>query len=84
VIWRLTYFVNEARKTDEGWLVLGEPGLGPPELGDQFDGVHHQDDGSEDVGRFRVLALQEGSMSIAGPPSVRLRRDDILIGEVER
>ncbi len=82
--WRLTYFVSEARRTHEGWLVLGEPGLGPPELGDEFDGVHHQDDGSEDVGTFSVLAIQDGSMSITGPPSVSLRPDDILMGEVER
>ena len=70
---RLTYFVDEVNQTDNGWLIVGEPGLGPPEPGDEFYGLVHQDDDAEEAATFRVMADEGGWMSIMGPHSVRFR-----------
>jgi hypothetical protein len=41
VEWRITFFVRSAEKSPDGWVVHGEAGLGPPEVGDEFFFVQH-------------------------------------------
>jgi hypothetical protein len=40
----MTFLVNIANPTSDGWTVSGEPGLGPPREGDAFSFAHHEDD----------------------------------------
>lgn len=78
--WRVSFLVNQAKQTPEGWLVHGEPGLGPPTPGDQFTAVHHEPEGYEEHATFRVDALDGDEMWLSGSHDVRLRPGDILLG----
>jgi hypothetical protein len=84
VEWRITYFVKSALPTPDGWLVEGEPGLGPPQAGDEFSFVLHQDVGREDLVILRVERYDGLSMLVVPNDEVELRADDILGGEVDR
>jgi hypothetical protein len=83
VDWRITYFVNSAERTPEGWLVHGERGLGPPTNGDVFSFVHHQDSGQDDEVVLRIKKYDESFVLLAATEQVELRAGDILGGEVE-
>jgi hypothetical protein len=82
--WRVSFFVSGAQQTDEGWLVHGEPALGPPAPGDEFSGVLHEPEGREEPATFRVVAVDGGDMRISGTHDVQLRAGDILFGVVDR
>lgn len=84
VEWRITYFVNRASRSQEGWEVEGEPGLGPPRVGDEFSFVLHQDTGKEDLVGLRVERFDGSSMLVSGKDEVEIRPGDIIGGEVER
>jgi hypothetical protein len=82
--WRITFFVEEAEPTSDGWIVTGERGLGPPEAGDAFSFVHHEDDHSEDVAVLRVVEAAPDRLRLVTQDRLRLRQGDILGGEVDR
>src|SRR5581483_3324441 len=82
VEWRITFFVHEAERTADGWLVQGEAGLGPPEAGDQFSFVHHEDLQTEDPIRLRITEADPRTLRLVGGHEARLRPGDILGGEV--
>lgn len=84
VQWRVTFFVNDADRTPDGWTIRGEAGLGPPEPGDEFSFVQHRDHLDEDRVAFRVLEIHSGSLRVSGGTDVVLRKGDILGGEVNR
>ena len=84
VEWRITYFVNRASRSLEGWTVEGEPGLGPPEVGDEFRFVLHQDTETEDQVNLRVEKFDGSSMLVSGGDEIELRVGDIIGGVVER
>jgi hypothetical protein len=84
VEWRITYLVNRAERTADGWVVYGDRGLGPPAEGEQFSFVHHQDTGLDDEVVLRIESYDDSSMWLATTESVELRPGDILGGEVER
>lgn len=82
--WRLTFFVESAERRQHGWQVAGESGLGPPQMGDTFSFVQHQDTGREDWTLLRVVEADERFLVLEGGTKVDLRRGDILGGEVQR
>lgn len=84
VKWRITYFVKRATRTPDGWEVEGEPGLGPPQVGDEFSFVLHQDTKKEDLITLRVDRFDGPSMLVSGNGEVEIRPGDIIGGEVER
>lgn len=78
---RVTFFVGEADRTSDGWLVRGEPGLGPPQTGDRFTFVQHQDDTGEEAIDVQVAEVGEAFLRLVGSTEVALRASDILGGE---
>lgn len=79
---RITYFVTCADRTEGGWFVRGEPGLGPPAEGNEFSFVHHQDHGQEDKIRLLIESYDGDSLVLAAKGDIELRPGDILGGEV--
>jgi hypothetical protein len=85
VQWRITFFVNDADRTPDGWTIRGEAGLGPPEPGDEFSFVQHRDHHlDEDRVALRVMEIRSGSLRVSGGTDIMLRQGDILGGEVKR
>lgn len=78
---RLTFFVNKAAPTSDGWVVEGDSGLGPPAPGDRFTFVHHQDDGRDETVDLTVAEVGAASLRLTGATDVGLRSGDILGGE---
>ena len=81
---RITFFVNEAESTPDGWVVTGESGLGPPQQGDEFAFVQHEDDRTEEQAALRVVEATPSRLRVVTSRSVRLRQGDILGGERDR
>lgn len=76
---RITFFVDEVQSSAEGWVLTGEVGLGPLDVGDRFSFVHHQDSEREDVVELVVLAISETRLYLS-PAEADLRHGDILGG----
>ena len=84
--WRITFFVRDVESTPEGWLVRGEAGLGPPEVGDEFSFVHHDDQSIDDQVRLRITEANRHQIRLVVERPVErvtLRAGDILGGEAE-
>ncbi len=81
---RITYFVKGASRSLAGWDVEGEPGLGPPQVGDEFSFIFHQDTKTEDPAALRVRRFDVSSMAVTGGSEVEIRPGDILGGEVDQ
>ena len=79
VTWRVTFFVEQATRTSDGWSVQGEDGLGPPAPGDRFTFVHHRDTGEEAVD-LTVVEVNAGSLRLTGASSMSLETGDLLGG----
>ena len=73
-----------AQRTDSGWVVQGEMGLGPLAIGDEFSFVHHQDVGQEERLTLRIEQLGDTALTLLGAPQAELRGGDILGGEAIR
>jgi hypothetical protein len=84
VEWRITFFVESAERTPEGWVVEGEAGLGPPAAGDAFTFVQHQGDQSEDRLVMTITEAEPRRLRLATTGDAVLTRGDILGGEAER
>lgn len=84
VQWRITYFVKRASRTSDGWEIEGEPGLGPPQVGDKFSFVLHQDSKREDQAALCVERFDVSSVLVSRNDEVEIRAGDIIGGEVER
>ena len=83
VDWRITFFVSDAERTQDGWTVRGEVGLGPPAVGDCFSFVQHPgSDEERDV--LRVEDVTDSSLRLSGGTGLTLTKGDILGGEVQR
>ncbi len=72
--WRVTYFVRTAERAPGGWVVKGVAGLGPPRVGDCFDWVLHQDDGSEERDALQVAEVGADGLRLTGGAGLALRR----------
>lgn len=81
---RITFFVEAAEATQDGWIVTGERGLGPPEIGDMFSFVDHQDDQTEDIAALAIVEAAPDRLRLVSRQPVRLRAGDVLGGVVER
>lgn len=81
---RISFLVHDAQPTPDGWLVHGEPALGPPAPGHLFAAVHHEAEGSEDPAALLVAAVDGDTMRVVGNTDVSLSAGDILIGVVDR
>jgi hypothetical protein len=84
VEWRITFFVQDAEPTPDGWIVTGERGLGPPLPGDAFSFVHHEDDHSEDDAVLRIAEAAPNWLRLVTQQQLRLRAGDVLGGQVKR
>jgi hypothetical protein len=84
VDWRITFFIDKAEPTGDGWLVHGEVGLGPPRVGEQFDFVTHQDTGEEDQLALRIVEAGPNWLRLVTQQKAALRKGDILGGEAIR
>lgn len=78
--------MSGAEETADGWLVHGEPALGPPGPGDEFSVVVREPEGlkNEEPAIFRVVAVDGDAMRIIGTHNVQLQEGDILVGVVDR
>jgi len=62
-----SHLLRERReRTAEGWAVQGEPGLGPPRVGDRFSWVLHRADGTEERDGLEVVELGAASLPLVG------------------
>jgi hypothetical protein len=84
VEWRITFFVKSAERTADGWIVTGETGLGPPQVGDEFSSVHHEDDHTEDLATLSIAEASHDRLRLTTLQSLTLRSGDILGGDTER
>jgi hypothetical protein len=84
VEWRITFFVKDAERTADGWIVTGETGLGPAQVGDEFSFVHHEDDHTQDLATLSIAEAAQDRLRLTTAQSIALRCGDILGGEAER
>ena len=82
--WRITFFVRDAERTPDGWIVTGEAGLGPPKVGDEFSFVHHEVDRTEDRATLSITEAAPDRLRLMTDAAITLRDGDILGGETER
>lgn len=80
---RISYFVRAAEWQGTTWRVVGETGLGPLKIGDEFAGVYHQDDGTEVLSSLVLQGVDGRTLVLEGDGGLQLRDQDILFGEQE-
>lgn len=79
---RISFFVTQPESVPDGWHLVGEVGLGPIEVGDEFTFVHHNDTGTDEPVSLRVLVLDEPDLRVSGDGGELIRPGDILLAEV--
>ena len=79
---RISFFVSQSEPVPDGWRLVGEVGLGPIEVGDEFKFVHHNDTGTDESLSLRVLVLDEPDLRVSGDGGQLIRPGDILLAEI--
>lgn len=79
---RISFFVSQSESVRDGWRLVGEVGLGPIEVGDEFTFVHHNDAGTDESLSLRVVALDEPALHVSGDGGDLIRPGDILLAEI--
>jgi len=82
--WKVSFFVETAARTGDGWAFQGEPGIGRPEPGDHLVALVHPDKGGEEPVALVVESCSKDELRVNGSLDAAIGPGDILVGTATR